>query len=299
MKFDSFLKYLKDTRGMSENTMEAYRRDIQAFSRFLEGKGKEDPSGARETDIIEYLMALKEAGKSKSTVNRKLASIRSYYTFLERSGKIPSNPAENIHSPKISRKTISYLTVEEVEHLLEMPDDSVFGIRDQAILEVMYASGVRVSEMIELTLSDVNFQMGFVALSGQHGKARIVPLGIPARKALEKYVKTSRRALMAKGDPDDPNGPLFVNYLGEAFTRQGFWKVLRQYAEKAGLQDRLTPQTLRNSFALHMVKNGIDIRSLQELMGHEDITATQVYFEHSRGNIKQIYDRCHPRAKER
>lgn len=298
MVIDSFLKYLENTKNMSANTIEAYRRDVQAFQKYRVSRGlSTDLLTAQSSEIIEYLMSLKQAGKSRSTVNRRLASLRSFYHYLLRTGQIKNDPTEEIHSPKISRKSIQYLSVEEVEHLLETPDDSVIGVRDRAILEVLYASGVRVSELIEMKLSDVNFQMGFVALNGAHSRARIVPLGRPARHALDAYVNTSRRALMSKGDPDDPGGPLFVNYLGEPFTRQGFWKVLKQYAKKAGLEGRLTPQTLRNSFAMHMVQNGIDIRSLQELLGHEDITATQVYFESLSGNIKQVYDRTHPRAK--
>ena len=161
----------------------------------------------------------------------------------------------------------------------------------------MYATGIRVSEIIEMRLSDLNLKVGFVALNGKHGGARIVPMGRPARRAVTEYIETSRRALMKDGDPEDPAGILFVNYLGQPFTRQGFWKILKKYGEEAHLEEKLTPQTLRNSFAMHMVQNGIDIKSLQELMGHEDIAATQMYFGDVRNRIKDIYDRCHPRAK--
>ena len=299
MIIDDFRIYLSDTKKMSGNTVEAYRRDVQAFLRFLETQeeGAKDLLSVTNTDIVAFLMDLKNGGKSKSTVNRKLASLRAFYGWLLRGGMILEDPTDEIHSPTISRHTIQYLSVEEIEQLLALPDQSVIGTRDRAILEFLYATGVRVSELIELKLSDINFRIGFVALKGNHGKARIVPIGRPAREALGKYIATSRKALLKDKDPEDPEGTLFVNYVGEPFSRQGFWKMLRQYAEQAGLSDRLTPQTIRNSFAMHMVANGIDIRSLQELLGHEDITATQIYFENSRGNIKTVYDRTHPRAR--
>ena len=211
--------------------------------------------------------------------------------------KIYEDPTEEIKSPKIARKDIDYLIYEDVIKLLEEPDNSIKGKRDRALFEVLYATGVRVSEIIEMKLSDVNLRMGFVSCSGTHGRARIVPMGVPAREALQDYIEHSRNIMLKNAEPDDPNGMLFVNYLGEPMTRQGFWKILKQYADKAGIEEKLTPQTLRNSFAMHMVQNGIDIKSLQELMGHEDISATQVYFGETKNRIKDVYDRCHPRAK--
>ena len=293
---DAFLDYLKNKKGMSGNTVEAYKRDMIAFEKYCgaEDKGLTDVTN---TDIVTYMLDLKNSGKSKSTVNRKLATLRSFYGFLVSNGMISDNPTESIKSPKIERKKIEYLSYEEVLRLLEVPDDSIMGQRDKAMLELLYATGIRVSELIELRLSDVNLGMGFVKLSGEHGRARIVPLGVPAKKAVDEYIKNGRRVLLKSGDPLSPGGMLFVNYMGEPFTRQGFWKVLRQYGKKAGLEDRLTPQTLRNTFAMHMVQNGIDIKPLQELMGHEDIAATQVYFGDSKNRIKDIYDRTHPRAK--
>lgn len=293
---DAFLDYLKNKKGMSGNTVEAYKRDMIAFEKYLSAGGS-NLSDVTNTDIVSYMLDLKNSGKSKSTVNRKLATLRSFYGFLMSKGIITENPTESIKSPKIERKKIEYLTYEEVLKLLEVPDDSIMGQRDRAMLELLYATGIRVSEMIELRLSDVNLSMGFVKLSGEHGRARIVPLGVPAKKAVDAYIKNGRRILYKSGNPADPAGMLFVNYMGEPFTRQGFWKVLRQYGKKAGLDDRLTPQTLRNTFAMHMVQNGIDIKPLQELMGHEDIAATQVYFGDSKNRIKDIYDRTHPRAK--
>ncbi len=293
---DDFEKYLSINRKMSENTIEAYGRDIDAYARFLVTRGKELDE-ATNTDVVAYLMDLKSSGKSRSTVNRKLASLRIFYKFMISSGKLTEDPTEEIRSPKISRKDIDYISYEDVLKLLEMPDDSIKGKRDRALFEVLYATGVRVSEIIEMRLADVNLRMGFVSCSGTHGRARIVPMGIPAKEALTDYLEHSRSIMLKDQDPDDPSSMLFVNYLGEPMTRQGFWKILKQYGEKAGIEEKLTPQTLRNSFAMHMVQNGIDIKSLQELMGHEDISATQVYFGEQKNRIKDVYDRCHPRAK--
>jgi len=293
---DSFLQYLRETKKMSSNTVEAYNRDIDAYDRFLNARGSSLET-ATNTDVVAYLMDLKSEGKSKSTVNRKLASLRIFYKFMISTGRLSKDPTEEIKSPKIARKDIDYLSIEEVEALLATPDDSLKGKRDRALLEMLYATGVRVSEIIEMRLQDVNLKMGFVSCSGTHGRARIVPMGKPAMAALADYLEHSRKIMMKnENDPDDPAGMLFVNYLGGPMTRQGFWKILKQYGTKAGVEEKLTPQTLRNSFAMHMVQNGVDIKSLQELMGHEDISATQVYFGETKNRIKDIYDRCHPRA---
>lgn len=297
MMIDTYAAFLKDSKNMSPNTIEAYRRDVAAFEAYLRTNGTGDLTEATNADVVAYMLDLKNEGKSRSTVNRRLASLRSFYAFLQNQGVLGENPTESIRSPKIARKDIEYLSEEEVVRLLETPDDSVIGIRDRAMLETLYATGVRVSELIEIRLEDLNLHMGFVALNGRHGRARIVPLGVPARDALREYLESSRKVLMKDGDPEDPKKVLFVNYVGEPFSRQGFWKTLKAYGKKAGLEDRLTPQTLRNSFAMHMVQHGIDIRSLQELMGHEDITATEVYFGDATTRIKDVYDRTHPRAR--
>lgn len=294
---EQFLDYLRDIRKLSENTLEAYRHDLNAFERFLKEEGGPAPEDVTSTNIVAYLMYMKNEGRSKSTVNRRLASARAFYRFLIGRGIVEEDPTADIRSPRIARKEIQYLSAEEVLSLLALPDDTVKGKRDRAILELMYATGIRVSEAIELKLSDLNLRMGFVAVSGNHGGARIVPIGVPARRAVRDYLEHSRPVLMKDGDPEDPAGPVFVNFTGGAFTRQGFWRVLADYGKQSGLGDRLTPQSLRNSFAMHMVENGIDIISLQELMGHEDITATEAYFGGHKTRIKDVYDRTHPRAK--
>ncbi len=299
MEINTFLNFMKNTKNVSENTVTAYKQDLVAFEKFIHLNGIDSLIEVTNTQVVAYLMELKKEGKSKATVNRKIASIRAFYRYLLGQGKINDNPTEGIKSPRIGRKGISYLTIEDVKKLLDIPDNSIKGIRDRAMLEILYATGIRVSEIIELTMSDYNLKMGFVMCNGNHGRARIVPMGNPARKALAEYLEKSRPALVGEKEEDIAKAgkPLFVNYMGEAFTRQGFWKILKKYGDEAELEEKLTPQILRNSFAMHMVQNGIDMKSLQELMGHEDILATQVYFEHMRNRIKDIYDRTHPRAE--
>lgn len=271
-------------------------RDIKAFGEFLQRRGIVALEKAGSNDVAAYMMELKNSGKSKATINRKLSSIRTYYKFLIKKGMMKENPTEDIKSPRIERRELDYLTIEEVETLLLAPDESIKGIRDRAILEVLYATGIRVSEIIELRLKDINLRMGFLTLNGAHGRARIVPMGSMARRALDHYILSSRPALMKDGTPDDPESVLFVNYLGEAFSRQGFWKLMKQYGRQVGLEDRLTPHILRTSFAVHMVQNGADLKSLQELMGHEDIMATRIYLSVTKNRIKDVYDKTHPRA---
>jgi Site-specific recombinase XerD len=296
MGIEEFLNYEKENKKVSSNTIEAYKQDMYEFQRFLSSRGISSLKDATNTTVVAYLMELKNDGKAKATVNRKLSSMRAFYRFLVNNGEVKDNPTEDIKSPRIARKEIAYLTIEEVNTLLELPDDSIKGKRDRAMLEVLYATGIRVSEIVELKLSDVNMRMGFVTCNGNHAKARIVPIGTPAKKALADYIENSRKVLMRKQDAEAMDGILFANYVGEPFTRQGFWKVLKRYGEKTDFADKITPQVLRNSFAVHMVQNGIDMLSLQELMGHEDITATQVYFGVAKSRIKDAYDRTHPRA---
>lgn len=296
MELNNFLTYLIDEKKTSPNTVEAYKRDLISFDEFLKIRGKNQMIEATNTDVVAFVMDMNNKEKSKATISRKLSSIRSFYSYMLKKGIVDTNPADEIKSPKIERKSLDYLTIEEVDSLLASPDDSVKGLRDRAMLEVLYATGIRVTEIIELKYKDVNLRMGFVTCNGNHGKARIVPMGSMARKALDRYLINSRDLLMKEQDGDDPEGALFVNYMGEPFTRQGFWKVLKQYGKKAGLEHKITPQILRNSFAVHMVQNGADIKSLQELLGHEDIAATQIYLSVTKNRIKDVYDKTHPRA---
>ena len=290
---ERYMEYLTEEKKMSDNTKQAYLRDLKNFQTFILKRGLSGYEEASNAEIVAWLVELKASGRSKATVNRKLASLRSFYHYLEKEKRIQENPAENIKPPKVSKKEIEYLSIEEMERLLAVPDDSTMkGKRDRAILELLYATGIRASELIEMKLEDMNLRMGFVKCSGEHGKARIIPVGRLARKVMEDYVLDVRPVFLKENQTD----ALFVNYAGRAFTRQGLWKVLKQYGEEAGLELPLTPQIIRNSFAVHMLQNGADIRSLQELMGHEEISATQAYLAVIKNRIKDVYDKTHPRA---
>lgn len=292
MIVDKFADYLEKEKRVSENTIEAYVRDIYHFSDFVAMRKINDLKDVTNTEVVAYLMMLKNENKSKSTLNRKLASIRTFYNYLIKIKAIKDNPALNIKTPKVERKEIEYLSIEDIERLLELPDDSEKGIRDRAILELLYATGIRASELIEMKLSDVNLRMGFIKCSGEHSKARIIPMGRPCRQAVENYVYDVREKML-KGHQNDI---LFINYIGEKMTRQGLWKILKEYGELLNINIELTPKAIRNSFAVHMLQNGADLKSLQELMGHEDITATQVYLAVTKNRIKDVYDKAHPRA---
>ena len=287
---EEYVEYLKKVKKLSDNSCNAYRGDLRDFFTEL---NIENPVEATNTDIVAFTLKLKKDGRSPSTVNRKVASLKSFYRYLFKNGIMDNNPADNLKSPKIERKKIEYLTISEVEKILEIPDDSVKGKRDRSILEIMYATGIKASEVTDADVSDLNLRMGFITCRGEHGKARIVPIGRPARQALEEYIYDARQTILKNKDEQDA---LFLNLSGERMTRQGLWEILKEYAEKADIEKKITPQILRNSFAAHMIQNGADLKSLQELMGYEDITATQIYLTVSKNRIKEVYDNAHPRA---
>lgn len=290
---NGFFEYLQTEKKTSQNTLEAYKRDVMQFAEFEASRGIADLRQTPGTEVVAFLLQLKNDGKSAATVNRKLASIRAFYNYLHQRKAISDNPTNNIKSPRIERKAIEYLTIEEVNRLLDVPDETLIGKRDRGILELLYATGIRVSELIEANVDDLNLRMGFITCAGEQSKARIIPIGRPARVALEEYIYDARPAIVKEKKEEKA---LFVNYYGERITRQGLWKVLKEYGRKAGLEEKLTPNILRNSFAVHMIQNGADLKSLQELMGHEDISATQIYLSVTKNRIKDVYDRTHPRA---
>ena len=294
MYIEKFIAYLKNDRKMSQNTLEAYFRDIREFAGFQSARGCTDLLETTGTDLIAFLNSRKTMGKSAATVSRKLASVRAFFNFLMENNFIKSNPASGIRPPKIEKKEIEYLSSEEIDRLLNAPEHTDRGIRDRAILEVLYATGIRVTELIDANVEDINIRMGFIICAGEHSKPRIVPLGKPARAAVEEYIGESRQKLLKNQSEEKA---LFLNYCGKRITRQGLWKILREYGRKAEIERNLTPNILRNSFAVHMLQNGADLRTLQELMGHEDIAATQAYLAVTKSRIKDVYDHTHPRAK--
>ena len=279
--------------GKSANTVAAYLRDAQAFEAFLEKKNKET-AGITQTVVVSYVLGLKKSGSSPSTINRRVSSLRTYFEFLKDGGVLEENPAKGLKLPRTPRKAPEFLTTEEMERLLQAPDANRLGcmrLRDRALIELMYATGIRASEVVDLKISDVNLKIGFVICAAGE-KSRMVPLGKPAKKAVSTYIKEGRYQLLGETDSE----ALFLNTHGEALTRQGLWRILKANAEKAGITKDMTPQLLRNTFAVHMLQNGADLRSLQEMMGHAEISATEVYLEALKVHIKDVYEKAHPRA---
>ena len=288
---DKFEAYMEKERGSSKSTLSAYVADIWDFTDFLKERGKE-PEDAANADVAAYVMDLTDKGKSHATINRRLASLRGFYNYLVTIRAVASNPTTGIKSAKVARRELEYLTVEEVEQLLDIKDETAAGKRDRAMLELMYATGIRASEACAANVSDIDLRIGFISVRSG-GKPRMVPIGRPARAALKDYIQNARPELLKK---KEDTGALFLSYIGERLTRQGVWKILKQRGDEAGLTDRLSPQILRNSFAAHMVQNGADIKSLQDILGHEDITATRIYLSLTKNRIIDVYDKAFPRA---
>ena len=290
---DKFENYMLTEKGSAKSTLSAYISDIREFTDFLEERGKQ-PEKATKADASAYVLKLSEAGKSSATINRKLASLRGFYNYLVQIAAVNENPTQGIKSSKVTRKEPEFLTVEEVETLLDINDDTPAGIRDKAMLELMYATGIRASEVCAANIGDVDLRIGFISIRSS-GKTRMVPIGRPARAALRTYLMTARKELLKEGKDDDR--ALFLSYMGERLTRQGVWKILKFRAGIAGLEDsRISPQILRNSFAAHMIQNGADIKTLQDILGNEDIMAMRLYLTLTKNRIMDVYDKAFPRA---
>lgn len=290
----TFQEYLEKELKKSKNTVDAYIRDLKQFEEWLLEKGVSSLVKAKNIHVTGYLLYLKEKNMEGSTVNRKTASLRAFYKFGMLKKLVEEDPLIHVKVPKQKKKEVQYLTVSEIENLVSLPGNSLFGIRDRAILEILYATGIRVTELSLANLSDVNMRMGYITMRGDHGKARIVPIGRPAKAALEEYIYDIRPKIAKSKTEKD--SPLFLNYAGKRLTRQGLWKIVKGYAKEAGLENKLTPQVLRNSFAVHMLQNGADLKSLQELLGHEDPARLQLLLNISKSRIKDVYDNTHPRA---
>jgi integrase/recombinase XerD len=290
---DNFLNYLVVERGLAKNTLESYSRDIQKFFAFMEKNEIEGLENVDNVTIMSFLLDLKEKGLSSRTTGRNLSALRMLYRFLKREEILNADPTVNIESPKIRPHLPSVLNVSEVDSLLSQPDsDTVRGLRDKAMLELLYATGTRVSELVKLKLSSVNLEVGFLIAFGKGSKERIVPLGETAQMYLKDYIAGARPKLL-KGRLSPF---LFLNASGKNLTRQGFWKILRRYALKAGINKKLSPHTLRHSFATHLLEHGADLRSVQIMLGHADITTTQIYTHITQERLKQIHKQYHPRA---
>ena len=284
--------YLAEERHASQNTVCSYLRDVNQFSAYLEEHHDCALRDATGELVEEYMSWMRGRGKSAASVTRFLASVKSFYNFLVSSGGLAANPTRGITAGRAERKYPEILTNKEVELFLEQPQCvDAKGYRDHAMLELLYATGIRVSELISLNLEDLNLPAGFIRCSSR-GKERIIPLYHTAVKALQDYVRDIRPELIA----DSAEKALFVNMNGERMSRQGFWKIIKHYQEKAGIEKDITPHTLRHSFAVHLLENGADLRSIQEMLGHADISSTQIYTHVVKHQLKDVYQKAHPRA---
>lgn len=289
----AYENYLIKVKKASENTVSSYMRDIRQFADWLHQQENSDILDASQLNIAGYLAYIQEQGKSSATASRTLASLKNFYAYAVSSGFLESSPVSSeLHVDRGERKLPRILSGQEVELLLSQPSGTDFkGIRDKAMLEVMYATGIRVSELIDLNTDDVNLELGFIKCNSAR-KIRSIPLYPAALRALSVYIKEVRLLMVA----DPLEKALFVNIGGARMSRQGFWKILKFYQSKAGIEKEITPHTLRHSFAVHLLENGADIGSLQELMGHSDISSTQMYTHMINQKLKNVYEKCHPKA---
>ena len=286
-----FLDYLSVEKGLSPNTIHSYSLDLKKLFLFFQMK-KITYSKAGEEDLIEFVHHHSRANLSPRSMARIISSTRSFYRFLVLDGLIAKSPATNLSTPKLWMDLPKYLTEPEVERLLAQPDEkNARGLRDKAMLELLYATGLRVSELVTLKLKDVNFDQGYVLCHGKGGKERIVPFGHSAQESIGDYLQIARPKLLKREDPS-----LFLSSRGGAFTRQGFWKMLKGYGRKAGLEKKISPHVLRHSFATHLLERGADLRSVQLMLGHSQITTTQIYTHVSRRHLRKVYDKYHPRS---
>ncbi len=293
MWIDNYLYYLAAERGLAENTLEAYRHDLEEFARFLVERQIALVAADRLV-ITAYLLQLRQAGIAHTSLARRLAALRGFYRFLCREALLDKDPTAVMQTPRRARKLPVVLVPAEVEALLRQPLIlEPRGLRDRAILELLYASGLRVSEVCQLGLDQVDLRVGYVRCIGKGSKERIVPFGDVAGQALDEYLRRARAKLLRKNKAEPA---LFLNRLGQRITRQGLWKIIKAYARQAGINKNLSPHTLRHSFATHLLENGADLRAVQEMLGHADISTTQIYTHLTRARLKEIYQRSHPRA---
>lgn len=288
----AYENYLTKVKQASANTVSSYMRDIRQFSNWLHDQESLDVVDAKQLHITGYVDFLRQDGRSGATLSRAVASLKNFYSYLVSSGFVETTPVSDIHVDRGEKKLPSVLTGREIELLLAQPVAiDAKGIRDKAMLEVMYATGIRVTELISLDVGDVNLELGIVKCNGAK-KTRAIPLYPAALKALTAYLQDARSSLVSDVDEN----ALFVNINGSRMSRQGFWKILKHYQVSAHIDKEITPHTLRHSFAVHLLENGADIGAVQELMGHSDISSTQLYTHMLNHKIKSVYEKCHPKA---
>lgn len=291
-EIQNFISYLHNTKKTSGNTEVSYERDLNKMMRYFEGEQHiTEVSRITETNLNSYMLYLENRHFAPSTVSRSVASMRAFFQYLTRERVIDKDPSEHLKPPKVEKKMPEVLTVREVDLLLAQPSqETPKGIRDKAMLELLYATGIRVSELIHLTWPDVNLSMGYITCR-ERDKERVIPFGSVARRALHHYLADARKVFVG----DQETEVLFTNCSGKPMSRQGFWKILKGYAASAGIEKDITPHTLRHSFAAHLIQNGADVRSVQEMMGHSDISTTQMYVNMNVYKIRDVYAKTHPR----
>lgn len=291
---DLFVGYMRAERGLSPRTVDAYAHDLTGYFADLRRRGVNAVESVTQADVLEHLSMLSRRGMSRRSQARHLASVRMFHRFLQNEKLAKDDPTEEVDTPKIARKLPVFLTLEEVEALLGAPDvRTVSGVRDRAMLELLYATGLRVSELVKMMLNDLQLTAGYVIARGKGNKERIVPMGKHAAATLQQYLQRARPALLKQRQSPF----LFVTPRGGPFTRQGFWKLVRRYALKAGIRKQISPHKLRHSFATHLVERGADLRAVQQMLGHADIGTTQIYTHVDRARLHRGYDQHHPRSR--
>lgn len=294
-ELQSFIHYLSVERGLARNTLESYERDLTQFIDYVQSQGVQSLPQVGKIHIVNFLLRMKQLGKASATVSRNMVSIRALFQFLVRERVLDKDPSLHMDTPKLEKHLPKVLSIKEVEALLESPQaSSPQGARDKAMLELLYATGMRVSELVSLNTGDVNLSMGFVRCVGKGSKERIIPLGRIAGQWLDQYLQSIRHTFLKPAKSEEA---LFLNHLGTRLTRQGFWKILKKYAREAAIYKEITPHTLRHSFATHLLDNGADLRAVQEMLGHADISTTQIYTHVTTSRMKEVYNQAHPRAK--
>ncbi|MBR5800278.1 MAG: site-specific tyrosine recombinase XerD [Lachnospiraceae bacterium] len=289
---DSFIDYLHQEKKTSKNTEMSYKRDLKKVQAFMAGQGVFDVQKMSETNLNSYILYLEKNQFSAATISRNIASLKAFYHYLFREGMVKKDITEKLKAPRIEKKMPGILSTADVVKLLEQPSgNGLKEIRDKAMLELLYATGIRVTELIELKKNDVNLTMGFV-ICRDLSKERVIPFGNEARSALLKYLEEARPSMIR----DEACDFLFANCSGQPMSRQGFWKIVKYYAGKAGITEDITPHTLRHSFAAHLIENGADLRSVQEMLGHSDISTTQIYVGLNHNKIREVYAKAHPRG---
>ena len=294
-EIEDFIDYLRKVKNKSENTIVSYRRDLTKLNEYFIRKGKNTVEGISEKDLEDFIMSLKEQNLKSSTVSRSIASTKAFFHFLAGRGKINGDISENLKAPKIEKKLPEVLTVEETTKLLDQPDtDTIKGLRDKSMLELLYATGIRVTELINLKVEDLDFKTDHLHCH-EKGRERFIPFGNQAKEVLERYLKSARKVLLGSRTSEF----LFTNINGEVMSRQGVWKILKFYGKKAGINKEITPHTIRHSFAVHLIENGADLKNIQKMLGHSDISTTQFYTRFSDNSERAQYRSTHPREKKK